>query len=329
MFPTARIRIGGHNRVRLVSSPDVSVVVPSRGRAGRLRTLLDALAAQTLDRSRFEVVVVHDYDEDPTAGYDFARGLRQEPGLGDAARRRNAGWRAARTRLIAFTDDDCVPAPGWLAGLLAAAERHPGAIVQGTTRPDPAGATLLRATFVRTVDQTPPHWWAQTANILYPRELLERVGGLDERIGAGEDADLALRARATGAAQVPAHDALVHHEVRALTAGEMISENRRWESLVLFAKLNPAVRRYLPLRVFWKIEHPYALLAAAGLLGAARRPVLLALCLPYLVVERKRKGTGLADRALAMRQAPVRLLVDLAEIATFARASVRHRTLVL
>jgi hypothetical protein len=89
------------------------------------------------------------------------------------------------------------------------------------------------------------------------------------------------------------------------------------------------VRRYLPLRVFWKIEHPYALLAAAGLLGARRRPLMLALCAPYLVVERNRKGTSSAARLLALRQAPLRWIVDLAEIAMFARASVRHRTLVL
>jgi GT2 family glycosyltransferase len=305
--------------------PAVSVVVPSRGRADRLPALLDALGRQTLARERFEVVVVHDYDEGAFDGYDFVRAIREPARPGDASHRRNAGWRAARAPLIAFTDDDCRPQPAWLAELLRVAEQHPGAVVQGATRPAPEQAYLLNSAFVRTVDQTPPHWWAQTANILYPRDLLERVGGLDEHLWAGEDADLALRARAAGAAHVGAADALVYHEVAALSALDQVRENRRWESLVLFAKRNPSVRRYLPLRVFWKIEHPYALLAAAGLLSAPRRPLMLALCAPYLVVERNRKPNTL----LALRQAPVRWVVDLAEIAMFARASVRHRTLVL
>ena len=47
-----------------------------------------------------------------------ARVLRLEaPG---ASRARNAGWRAARHSLVAFTDDDCRPQPGWLDALAAA-----------------------------------------------------------------------------------------------------------------------------------------------------------------------------------------------------------------
>ena len=37
--------------------------------------------------------------------------------------------------------------------------------------------------------------WAQTCNILYPRELLERIGGFldDPPLSMGEDTELALR----------------------------------------------------------------------------------------------------------------------------------------
>jgi GT2 family glycosyltransferase len=326
MFPTARIRIRAHNRVRPVPDPAVSVVVPSRGRADLIPRLLDALARQTLPH---EVVVVHDYGPALFERYANVRAIRERATPGDAARRRNIGWRAARAPLIAFTDDDCVPSPGWLEALVRAAEANPGAVVQGATRPDPAGANGLRSAFYRTVDQTPPHWWAQTANIIYPRELLEQLGGLEERLGAGEDADLAFRARAAGAPLVAAPDALVHHDVTPMTALAMIRENRRWEALVLLARLNPEVRRHIPLRLFWKLEHPYALLAAVGLLGALKRPALLALCVPYLALERSRKGPRPEDVALALSQAPARLVVDLAEVATFARASARYRTLVL
>src|SRR5437868_5684485 len=36
---------------------------------------------------------------------------------------RNAGWRAARGAVIAFTDDDTIPDPGWLAAAVPVFER--------------------------------------------------------------------------------------------------------------------------------------------------------------------------------------------------------------
>ena len=63
--------------------------------------------------------------------------MRNERTLGPAGGR-NRGWRAARGAVIAFTDDDCCPAPDWLAAGVAICAEHPGAIVQGPTRPNPA-----------------------------------------------------------------------------------------------------------------------------------------------------------------------------------------------
>jgi hypothetical protein len=313
---TLRSGKGGHNRVAPV--PEVSVVVPSYGRRERLRTLLAALDAQTLGRDRFEVIVVHEYDS-------FDGGIRVGPERRSAAAKRNDGWRAASSPLVAFVDDDCRPEPGWLSALLGAVRL--GAFVQGLVRPDPLEAAALRAPLVRTVDQAPPHWYAQTANILYPRELLERLGGFDERLGAGEDIDLALRARAAGASHVAAPDAVVNHAVEALSLGEMVRDNRRWEALVQVVALHPELRDELPLGVFWRLEHLYALLALIGIAG--RKRAALALAVPYWAIQRKRHGTRAGDRLLAARQVPVRLLADLAEVAVFAKASARYRTLVL
>ena len=89
---------------------------------------------------------------------------------------------------MAFTDDDCVPTPGWLEALLAAAARRVDAIVQGPTQPRPDELDGLDA-YAKTVrvSQATPHF--ETCNILYPRTLLERVGGFDESYPApaGED----------------------------------------------------------------------------------------------------------------------------------------------
>src|SRR5436305_877860 len=145
---------------------------------------------------------------------------------------RNAGWRAARAPLIAFTDDDCVPSPGWLAALVAAA--GPDTVVQGPVQPIPSERRRL-GPFSRSlwVDRLGP--WYQAANVLYPRELLERLGGFDSETFpfAGEDCDLAWRALEDGAEAVWAPDARVHHAVNELGPAGSLRVALRWSESIL------------------------------------------------------------------------------------------------
>jgi glycosyltransferase involved in cell wall biosynthesis len=121
-----------------MNAPLVSVVVSTYQRPARLAMLLAGLRGQTLQRTAFEVIVVDNGSGPDTAAVldaERARGelplrtIRHERTLGPAGGR-NSGWRAALGALVAFTDDDCVPDPGWLAAGIAAAGAQPGAIVQ-------------------------------------------------------------------------------------------------------------------------------------------------------------------------------------------------------
>ena len=319
----------------MTATPDVSVVVPSHARRERLARLLDALAAQTLPRERFEVLVVHDYDDHDAAELDghrlAVRQLRISPDRRGPARQRNLGWRAARAGLIAFTDDDCRPDPGWLAALLAAARAHPAAIVQGATAPDPDEIGALASPYARTISVDPPGRFAQTCNILYPRELLEAVGGFDERLpaAAGEDTDLALRARATGASYVGAPGARVFHAVEAYSLGGAIRLAFKWRHLAYVVRRHPEVRSWFALGVFWREEHLLLCLALAGAAVARRHPVAAVLCAPYLRNRLGARGRGLRARATAAGELPGRVALDAAELATMAWGSVRYGTLVL
>jgi glycosyltransferase involved in cell wall biosynthesis len=315
----------------------VSVVVASHARQLRLRWLLNALEEQDFGEP-WEVVVVHDYDaataarvldDHPLAAAGRLRHEAIEPGTGSPSRQRNIGWRAARGALVAFTDDDCRPEPGWLAALVAVARRADGEVVQGATRPDPYEQELMRAPHVRTLFIEPVGPYAQTANILYPRVLLERLGGFDERAVAGEDVGLSLRAERAGARLHAAPDAVVYHAVESHTLPGIVRQNLKWRYLAYLVKHHPEMRRRLTLRVFWDREHLWTTLALVGLAGAPRRRGLALLAAPYVWRALRRRGPGPRGRALAAAELPGQFVRQAAEVAGMAAGSVQHRTLVL
>jgi GT2 family glycosyltransferase len=314
----------------------VTVAVPSHERPLRLRWLLNALEEQTCPAERFEVVVVHDSGDDterlivthPLATSGRLRHVRLARGTGTASRQRNVAWRAGTAPLVAFTDDDCRPAPDWLERLVERARSAPGAIVQGRTLPDPyESAAMLATPNVRTLHVEPPTPYVPTCNVLYPREVLERVGGFLEApdLASGEDTDLALRAREAGAGHAAAPAALVFHAVQAVTLPGRIRAAGRWSDLAYVARRHPRMRRHLALGVFWRWSHASLLLALSGAALAPRRPAAAALAVPYLAhlhrAERGWRGV--------VRHGPGRAAVDAAEMVALARGSARHRTVVL
>jgi GT2 family glycosyltransferase len=323
-------------------TPEIAVVVPSHERTLRLRWLLNALEEQTLDRDRFEVVVAHDTAEPgtaellrthPLAREGLLRGLAFPPGSGSPAGRRNAGWRSTRAPVVAFTDDDCRPPADWLQRALDAAARHPGAVIQGRTTPDPDEHELLKAPYARTQAIEPPTPHAQTCNILYPREVLEALAGfVEDPELIGEDTELAARARGAGVPYVGAPELLTHHAVDTPSLAASVRGAARWRGLPRLLKLHPAVRaEAFPLRVFWKRTH---LCAAAGLAGCALALALwnalpLVLLLPWAWETSLRWARGPGGLLLALVHLPGRAAVDLAEMMALAAGSIRNRTLFL
>jgi GT2 family glycosyltransferase len=323
------------------TSPEISLVVASHGRPLRLRWLLNALEEQTLERDRWELVVVHDNPPgDPThellrthplTAAGVLRFHHLEPGTGSPARQRNVGWRDAAAPVIAFTDDDCRPDPHWLERMLAAAQAAPGDIVQGATAPEPHEALVGLAPRVRTLKVDPPVRECPTCNVAYPREHLEAVDGFDERFPgpAGEDTDLAERVRALGAGLVAVPDARVFHAVEDYTLTGWVRLLWKWRHLPFVVKRHPHLRERGAFRIFWKHAHWRLLLALVGLAAAARfRPAAL-LALPYLRHAALVHGRHPAAIARGLVELPSRVVGDATEIAAVAQGSVKYRTVLL
>ena len=291
---------------------ELAVVVASVRPSERLRPLLAALAEQDC-----EVVVVSEHP--PPVGFGVHHVPRTE--RFGPARARNLGWRSTPARWVAFTDDDCVPAPGWAAALLAAAEED--VVVQGRVEPDRPGPLGAFARSQR-VDAAGP--WFQTANVLYPRALLERLGGFDEDAFpgvAGEDTDLAWRALAAGARPRFAPDALVRHAVVEHGALALARDARRWSSGPRVVARHPGLRAHLHHRVFWRASHERLLLVALAL-RAGPLPALAA-----AAWWAKAHRPAHPSRGSLLRSLPGHALVDAAEIAALAEGSARARTLLL
>lgn len=317
-----------------VATPRVSVVVATRNRCARLRDLLAALRAQTLPAREFEVVIVDDASTDETRAVlaeEAARGrldleiVHSKRSAGPATAR-DLGWRASNAPLVAFTDDDCVPHRDWLAAALKAAARNPEGIIQGRTEPMPWEADRA-GPFSRTISVPAADPSFQTCNIIYPRAVLERVGGFDcaafGRAPGGEDSDLAWRAIEAGATPVFAADALVYHAVEDLGVIGKLRVAARWTTPMLTFVRHPELRRAQFVKgIFWKGSHYHLARALVGIALPRRlrwlRPWLLG---PYVTELRRRmrqEGAGLLV-------GPYFCVHDAVEMWAVMRAALRYR----
>lgn len=315
------------------SSPLVSVVVSTYDRPRRLAGLLESLRCQTLERRCFEVIVVDDGSRPQTAavlGAELGRGELQlvcdrlPVTLGPAGGR-NRGWRLARAALVAFTDDDCTASPPWLAALLACSAEHPGAAIQGATRPDPRELHRLGLLW-HTVRIEAPGPQYETCNIAYPRVVLEALGGFDESFGrrdAGEDTDLAWRAIESGCQIVFAPDAVIHHGVEHLGVLGSLRMAARWGPAVRVLREHPQTRSILYRGLFWNVWHYLIWRSAVALAAPAwLRALVLARHAGQLRARAAERGAGASA-------VPFLLVHDAVECAAVARGAVRHRVWVV
>jgi glycosyltransferase involved in cell wall biosynthesis len=227
--------------------PRASIVVPTYRRPDLLDRCLAALVAQDLGPANYELVVADDAASEDTRRQVDKWGAHDRPPVryvpvrdrhGPAAAR-NAGWRAARSEVIAFTDDDTVPDPGWLrAGVqaLESADAAWGRIRVPLPRPptdyERSEAGLEGAEFA-------------TANAFCRRSVLVAVGGFDEQFTMAwrEDADLFFTLLEKGYRVGPVPEAVVVHPVRPARWGVSLGQQRKHQFNALLYRKHPALYR--------------------------------------------------------------------------------------
>jgi len=212
--------------------PAVSVVVPHFEDLENLGRCLDALDAQTF--RDFETIVADNASPSGAAAVAAVIAVRAtlviapERGAGAA---RNAGVAAATGRILAFTDADCVPDPGWLAAGVAAlaATDLVGGAMRVSFADDSAPTPVEAFERVFAFDNrayVEDKGFSVTANLFTRAHVFDAVGGF--RAHVSEDADWCLRARAAGYRIAYAPAAIVAHPARRTWA----QLTRKWERLV-------------------------------------------------------------------------------------------------
>lgn len=206
--------------------PVVSVIVAAHDAADTIGDCLDAVGRQSLERDRYEVIMVDNGSTDATAEIAARREgviVVREPSRG-AYIARNAGLRRARGRLIAFTDADCVPEPDWLERLVAALSADEARVVMGRDRPVGTGRAIrLLASYDHEKEgyvmshANPEVYYGHTNNLITAREVLEEVGGFDP-LPRGADVVFVQKVIARYGTDAVRYEgqALVHHtEIRS------------------------------------------------------------------------------------------------------------------
>jgi glucosyl-dolichyl phosphate glucuronosyltransferase len=221
----------------------ISVIVATRDRAPLLRGTLEALSGQVSPGCPVEILVVDNGSIDGTREVVETSGRESKipviyltesrPGKSHAL---NTAVAHARGDVLAFTDDDVLPSPGWLAAYTQAF---------GETGADYAAGRILPLWEV-----TPPRWLTPAqhgvlaisdggtrrlilagvhdrvmpigANMAVRRHVLDRVGGWNPDLGklkntfrTGEDHEFALKLAAAGFAGVYEPEACALHRVPA------------------------------------------------------------------------------------------------------------------
>jgi cellulose synthase/poly-beta-1,6-N-acetylglucosamine synthase-like glycosyltransferase len=228
-------------QVTAVSTPEYSVIVPAYQEEDVVGACVRALAQQTVDRARYEILVVDDGSTDATS--DVAREAGADLVIrvphGGPAAARNAGIEAARGDIVLFTDADCEPGEDWIAHMVAPLADAKVMGVKGTyrTRQPSLIARLVQLEFeirYERMEVLERIDFIDTYAAAYRRALLVEHGLFDTAYIAAEDVDLSFRLAQAGHWLVFVPGAWVWHRHPA-TLGRYLARKARfgyWRALL-------------------------------------------------------------------------------------------------
>lgn len=217
-------------------SPRITIIVPTKNRADALLKLLDSISrACEVDTLRPEVIVAENGSEDDTfrsveaAMPSFPTSLRvitvTRPGKSAAI---NEALKEASGDVVAFLDDDVTVEKSWLTAVndfFRAGEYEVGQGIIRLSAPEKDEPEIVKLIErYRTIPRLEYKRHFKTirslngANFFARREVFDRLGGFDERLGPGasgtsEDVDFARRLGKASIAIGYVPQVIVYHRI--------------------------------------------------------------------------------------------------------------------
>lgn len=301
--------------------PTVTVIVPVRDDP-RLRDCLAALQRQHYPAGLIDIVVADNGSRTDIAAALEPSGpvptrLVREP-RGGSYTARNAALRVATGAVLAFTDADCRPDPGWLSAAVAALTPGTGIVAgrvsvyaRDARRPHPVEAyELLHAFPQRTYVSRGGA--CVTANLVTTREVVDTAGPFLDDLMSGADIEWSQRVNHLGFRTRYVPEAVVAHparssygQVRAKLVRVMSgrAERDRLEGRAAPPHRPPARAWIPPLGAFRRAlrsrELPTARAKAALIVGEFHHRYVSAWIASRMAAENRR--TARSDSVLALR----------------------------
>lgn len=177
---------------------DASVVIVSRDRRELLSNTLDSLIDQDF-RGKYEIILVDDGSKKDDLESLVAQKKKKFKNLVYArqgqlgpAPGRNLGAKLAKSSIILFTDNDCLPEKNWLKNSISVFDDKNIVAFEGKIYTD------QRELFTNAPENLSGGKF-MTANMGYRKKVFDKLGGFDERFGFWrEDSELAFRAMEKG-----------------------------------------------------------------------------------------------------------------------------------
>jgi glycosyltransferase involved in cell wall biosynthesis len=178
----------------------ISVIVPAYNEQELIAGCIDSLLIQTLDKDKYEIIIIDNSSTDLTVKVAMGKGVRVEKefkkGYTHAIRK---GIEVSRADIIAFTDADCRVPADWLEKIYASFATSPDIVGLGGKLAFYDLNPILDRFFrmILYFNHALPG-----NNMAIKREGLTRIGGIDPQVNLSLDFWLTMKLRKVGRLKV-------------------------------------------------------------------------------------------------------------------------------
>lgn len=175
-------------------SPLTSIIIPAKNEESFITNTLSSLKFLNYEKEKIEIIVINNGSTDQTKKVAENFGAKViDVTAATVGKLRNIGAQAAKGEFLAFLDADCVPTKNWLKNACALLLEED--CVTGCQVSCPINATWIeKAWFSDEHSGRNMVKHINSGNLLIRKNTFFRIGGFDDSLITGEDAEFCARA---------------------------------------------------------------------------------------------------------------------------------------